>query len=179
MATATASASASIAARSFSFVVTTSRASTTRRDRLRPRRSSSALRRRGRVSVATVRASADEEDDWDGNPGPFVRPEGSPFFASYTDPTVWKLMQETLRAGEIEQILPAKAKLMAENYGWTLIDVRPYPDYCERHAWGALNAQLYAPQEVNDIASGCAPTKSFFSVVSLPPPRLGHDVIMP
>lgn len=74
-------------------------------------------------------------DDYDGNESPFVRPEGAPFFASLTDPTVWRLMQETLHAGEIEQILPAKAKLMAENDGWTLVDVRPYPDYCDRHAW--------------------------------------------
>ena len=28
-------------------------------------------------------------EDWDGNEGPFIRPEGSPFFATYTDPTVW------------------------------------------------------------------------------------------
>ena len=79
-------------------------------------------------SSVIVRASSDSDDtkteggegeewdvggfggdpDWDGNDGPFIRPEGSPFFASYTDPTVWRLMQETLRAGEIEQILPAK-----------------------------------------------------------------------
>ena len=69
--------------------------------------------------------------------------------ASVTDPTVWRLMQATLRDAEVEQILPAKAKLMAENDGWTLVDVRPYPDYCESHAWGALNAQLYAPLEAD------------------------------
>jgi hypothetical protein len=28
------------------------------------------------------------EAEFDGNAGPFLRPEGSPFFASYTDPTV-------------------------------------------------------------------------------------------
>ena len=87
------------------------------------RRSSSAS-----SSSVVVRASSDSDDqktegeegaewdvgdfggdpDWDGNDGPFIRPEGSPFFSSYTDPTVWRLMQETLRAGEIEQILPAK-----------------------------------------------------------------------
>jgi rhodanese-related sulfurtransferase len=83
--------------------------------------------------------------------GPFVIPEGAPRLASYTDPTVWKLMQANLRFAEIEQILPAKAKLLSENSGWTLIDVRPYPDYCKSHAWGAQNAQLYAPMEVDSF----------------------------
>ena len=83
--------------------------------------------------------------------GPFVVPEGAPGFASYTDPTVWKLMQATLRECEVEQVLPSKAKLLAENDGWTLIDVRPYPDYCASHAWGALNAQLYAPMQVDSF----------------------------
>jgi hypothetical protein len=41
--------------------------------------------------------------------GPFIRPEGSPFFAAYNDPTVWRLMQQTLRAAEVEQVLPAQA----------------------------------------------------------------------
>jgi hypothetical protein len=27
---------------------------------------------------------------------------------------------------------------MAENDGWTLVDVRPYPDFAERHAWWGL-----------------------------------------
>jgi hypothetical protein len=36
-----------------------------------------------------------------GNTGPFLRPEGSPFFAAYTDPTVWRLMQQVLRAGDV------------------------------------------------------------------------------
>ena len=66
-------------------------------------------------------------------------------------------MQQNLREGEVEQILPAKAKLMAENDGWTLIDVRPYPDYCESHAWGAKNAQLYAPLEVNTLDPSSKP----------------------
>ena len=92
---------------------------------------------------------ADEEGNALGGGGPFLKPEGSPAMASVTDPTVWRLMQATLRDAEVEQILPAKAKLMAENDGWTLVDVRPYPDYCESHAWGALNAQLYAPLEAD------------------------------
>ncbi len=104
-------------------------------------------------------------EDWDGNEGPFIRPEGSPFFATYTDPTVWKLMQENLVAGEVEQILPAKAKLMAENDGWTLIDVRPYPDYCESHAWGAKSSQLYVPMEVDSVAKGA---KAVASVLLFP-----------
>ena len=75
-----------------------------------------------RVPAQIARASKNDEpdldpeepgffgsDDWDGNEGPFIRPEGSPFFASYTDPPVWKLMQENHVAGEVEQILPAKA----------------------------------------------------------------------
>jgi rhodanese-related sulfurtransferase len=81
--------------------------------------------------------------------GPFVVPEGASKLASYTDPTVWRLMQATLVSGEVEQLLPAKAKRLAENSDWTLIDVRPYPDYCAGHCWGAKNAQLYAPMEVD------------------------------
>ena len=56
----------------------------------------------------------------EGNTGPFLRPEGSPFFAAYTDPTVWRLMQQVLRAGEVEQVLPDKALEMVEQ-GWTLV----------------------------------------------------------
>ena len=74
-------------------------------------------------------------------------------------------MQENLVAGEVEQILPAKAKLMAENDGWTLIDVRPYPDYCEAHAWGAKSAQLYVPMEVDSLAKGA---KAVASVLLFP-----------
>ena len=84
--------------------------------------------------------------------GPFVIPEGAPALASYTDPTVWRLMQAALREGEVEQVLPARAKELAETQGWTLIDVRPYPDYRASHAWGALNAQLYAPMQVDSLA---------------------------
>ena len=47
---------------------------------------------------AVVRAAAAEEEDGDWSPGPFLRPEGSPYFGTYTDPTVWKLMQEVLIA---------------------------------------------------------------------------------
>jgi len=139
-----------------------------------------------RVRAQIARASKNDEpdldpedpgffgsDDWDGNEGPFIRPEGSPFFASYTDPTVWKLMQENLVAGEVEQILPAKAKLMAENDGWTLIDVRPYPDYCEAHAWGAKSAQLYVPMEVDSLAKGAKAVAS----VLLFPERLGKKYV--
>ena len=78
-------------------------------------------------------------------------------------------MQQNLREGEVEQILPAKAKLMAENDGWTLIDVRPYPDYCESHAWGAKNAQLYAPLEVNTLAKSLKQA----ATLALFPERLG------
>ena len=139
-------------------------------------------------SAVVVRASSSSEDDdeadeeqagfmgsrdWDGNDGPFIRPEGSPFFASYTDPTVWRLMQETLRAGDVEQILPAKAKLMAENDGWTLIDVRPYPDYCEKHAWSAKNAQLYVPMEVDNLAK----VAKAAATVALFPERLGKKYV--
>ena len=139
-----------------------------------------------RSAAVRVRASSEEEDDvnpgepgffgeddFDGNPGPFVRPEGSPFFASYTDPTVWRLMQETLVEGEVEQILPAKAKLLAENDGWTLVDIRPYPDYCERHAWGAVNAQLYAPMEVNNLAAAAKAA----ATLALFPERIGKGYV--
>jgi rhodanese-related sulfurtransferase len=101
-----------------------------------------------------VRAGLEEdfpEDTPSYDAGPFVIPEGASKLASYTDPTVWKLMQATIREAEVEQILPAKAKLLSENDGWTLIDVRPYPDYCSGHAWGAKNAQLYAPMEIDSL----------------------------
>ena len=110
------------------------------------------------------------ERDWDApRESVFLKPDGSPALASETDPTVWRLMQQTLREGEVEQILPAKAKLMAENDGWTLIDVRPYPDYCESHAWGAKNAQLYAPLEVNTLAKSLKQA----ATLALFPERLG------
>ena len=109
------------------------------------------------------------ERDWAERESVFLKPEGSPALASETDPTVWRLMQQNLREGEVEQILPAKAKLMAENDGWTLIDVRPYPDYCESHAWGAKNAQLYAPLEVNTLAKSLKQA----ATLALFPERLG------
>ena len=116
---------------------------------------------RGARNVRGRASSEDQEDVASNFPedspapgyvaGPFVVPEGAPGFASYTDPTVWKLMQAALRECEVEQVLPAKARRLAEEDGWTLIDVRPYPDYCASHAWGALNAELYAPMQVDSL----------------------------
>ena len=90
------------------------------------------------------------DDAWDN--GPFLLPEGSPPLARVTDPTVWRLMQEMLIAGEVEQVLPERAQFLMAS-GWTLVDVRPYPDYCKRHAWGAKNCQLFVPLEVGDFQS--------------------------
>ena len=76
---------------------------------------------------------------------PFLRPKGSPVLASTTDKTVWNLMQRNLR--EIEQVMPRRAKHLAENEGWTLVDVRPLVDYCEKHCWGAKSCQYFVPLE--------------------------------
>mmetsp|Transcript_4554 Transcript_4554/g.7132 ORF Transcript_4554/g.7132 Transcript_4554/m.7132 type:complete len:279 (-) Transcript_4554:30-866(-) len=147
------------------------------------------LPRRPNATVAARASSsdADGEDDgsaskengfygdpnFDGNMGPFIRPEGSPFFAAYNDPTVWRLMQQTLRAAEVEQVLPAQAKILAESKGWTLVDIRPYPDYCDRHAWGAMSAQLYVPMKVKDLASAAKAA----ATVALFPERLGGKYV--
>lgn len=95
-----------------------------------------------------ARASEDENGFW--TPGPFLRPEGSPGAESYTGPTVWRLMQEELVGAGIEQIAPASAKAMCEEDGYTLVDVRPFADYCDRHCWGAVNAQYYRAMDAKD-----------------------------
>jgi rhodanese-related sulfurtransferase len=69
---------------------------------------------------------------------------------SYTGPTVWRLMQEEFVACGLEQITPTSAKAMAEENGWTLLDVRPKSDYNERHCWGAVNAQYYRAMDASD-----------------------------
>jgi hypothetical protein len=91
------------------------------------------------------RASSRRATDADGFwiPGPFLRPEGSPASESCTGPTVWRLMQTELAESGLEQIAPSRARAMATERGWTLLDVRPRSDYRERHCWGAANAQYY------------------------------------
>jgi len=97
-----------------------------------------------------VRANARTEDDGYWVPGPFLRPEGSPGAESYTGPTVWRLMQRELAEAEVAQIAPATAKAMSDDDGWTLVDVRPSGDYCERHCWGAVNAQYYRAMDAKN-----------------------------
>ena len=105
--------------------------------------------RKRRSSTCTTRMSKTDEDGY-WIPGPFLRPEGSPKAEGYTGKTVWKLMQKELVEVGLEQITPTSAKDMTETQGWTLLDVRPYPDYCKRHCWGAVNAQYYVGMDAKD-----------------------------
>ena len=123
--------------------------------------SRSSRRRHGARTVLRRATSEDETEDIASNfpesspapgyaAGPFVIPEGAPALASYTDPTVWRRDDEAaLREGEVEQVLSRARRNSRRRRAVTLIDVRPYPDYCASHAWGALNAQLYAPMQVD------------------------------
>ena len=114
---------------------------------MKMRRATKSVNRRAR-STPTRMSKTDEDGYW--IPGPFLRPEGSPKAEGYTGKTVWKLMQKELVEVGLEQITPTSAKDMTETQGWTLLDVRPYPDYCKRHCRGAVNAQYYVGMDATD-----------------------------
>jgi len=114
---------------------------------MKMRRATKSVNRRA-LSTPTRMSKTDEDGYW--IPGPFLRPEGSPKAEGYTGKTVWKLMQKELVEVGLEQITPTSAKDMTETQGWTLLDVRPYPDYCKRHCWGAVNAQYYVGMDATD-----------------------------
>ena len=50
------------------------------------------------------------------------------------------------------------------------MDVRPYPDYCAKHAWGAVNAQLYAPMQADSLAK----RMKEMATLAMFPERLGN-----
>lgn len=55
----------------------------------------------------------------------------------------WKSKREALKKNNLRSVKPKEALRLAQEDGYTILDVRPEAEYLEAHAAGAVNAQLY------------------------------------